>query len=78
MQKQVDSELLDLSSKDQEFNVYITLARVKLIKDKEEFKKNIKINILEKEFEINEFCLVKSELSKDGPKYEILERFKLN
>jgi len=78
LQKQVDSELLDLSSKDQEFNVYITLARVKLIKDKEEFKKNIKINILEKEFEINEFCLVKSELSKDGPKYEILERFKLN
>ena len=35
-------------------------------------------NISQKEFEINEFCLVKSILSKDGSKYEILERFKLN
>jgi len=78
LQQKVDSELLKLSSKDQEFNVHITLARVKLIKDKEEFKKNIKFNIEEKEFEINEFCLVKSVLSKDGPKYEILKKYPLD
>src|SRR3989344_377176 len=75
LQQKIDSELLDLSSKDQEFKVHLTLARVKFIKNKEEFKKNLKIDIEEKEFEIKEFCLVKSTLGKDGPKYEILERF---
>ncbi len=75
LQKKVDSELLDLFSKDQDFKVHITLGRIKLIKNKEEFKTNMKIEIERKKFEINEFCLVKSKLSKDGPKYEILERF---
>ncbi len=78
LQQKIDSELLDLFTKDQEFNVHITLARVKFIKDKEEFRKNLKLDIDEKEFEVKEFCLVKSNLSKDGAKYEILERFKLN
>ena len=78
LQQKIDSELLDLFSKEQRFSAHITLARVKFIKDKEEFKKNLKFDISEKEFEINEFCLVKSELSKDGAKYEILERFALN
>src|SRR3989344_6736991 len=77
LQQKVDSELLDLFSKEQRFSAHITLARVKFIKDKEQFRKNLKFDIAEKEFEINEFCLVKSELSKDGPKYEILERFRL-
>ena len=77
LQQKIDSELLGLFPKDQRFSAHLTLARVKFIKNKDEFKKNIKIEINEKEFEVNEFCLVKSELSKDGPKYEILERFKL-
>ena len=77
LQQKIDSELLTLFSKDQRFSAHMTFGRVKFIKDKEEFKKNLKIDIEEKEFEFNEFCLVKSELSKDGPKYEILERFKL-
>lgn len=78
LQQKIDSELLDLFPKDQRFSAHMTFGRVKFIKDKEEFKKNLEIDIEEKEFEIKEFCLVKSELSKDGPKYEILERFKLN
>ncbi len=78
LQQKVDSELLDLFPKDQRFSAHMTFGRVKFIKDKEDFKKNLKIDIEEKEFEVNEFCLVKSELNKDGPKYEILERFKLN
>lgn len=78
LQQKIDSELLDILSKDQEFNVHLTLARIKFIKDKEEFKKGLNFDIVEKEFEINEFCLIKSILSKDGAKYEILERFSLN
>ena len=77
LQQKIDSELLDLFPKDQRFSAHMTFGRVKFIKDKEEFKKNLKIEINEKEFKVNEFCLVKSTLSKDGPKYEILEKFKL-
>ncbi len=78
LQKLVDYELLDLFSKDQNFVTHLTLGRVKNIQDKEKFKKNLKIEIEDKEFEINEFCLVKSELHKEGPTYEILERFTLH
>ena len=78
LQKLVDYELLDLFPREQEFVAHLTLGRVKNVEDKEKFKKNLKINIEEKEFKINEFCLVKSELHKEGAKYEILERFKLN
>ena len=77
LQKLIDYELLDLFSKDQNFVSHLTLGRVKNIQDKDKFKKNLYINIEDKEFEVNEFCLVKSELHKEGPSYEILERFKL-
>ena len=77
LQKLVDYELLDLFPKEQEFVAHLTLGRVKNIQDKEKFKKNLKIEIEEKEFEINEFYLVKSELHKEGPKYEVIERFEL-
>ena len=77
LQQKIDAELLDLFPKDQRFSAHLTFGRVKFIKDKEEFRKNIKLEIKDKEIQVNEFCLVKSELSKDGPKYEILERFKL-
>ena len=78
VQQWIDMELLDLFPKDQDFNVHLTLGRVKNIQDKEKFKKNLKIEIENKEFEVNEFCLVKSELHKEGPSYEILERFTLH
>jgi 2'-5' RNA ligase len=77
LQKLIDYELLDLFPREQEFVAHLTLGRVKNIQDKEKFKKNLKIEIEEKEFEINEFCLVKSELHREGPKYEILEGCKL-
>ena len=77
LQKLIDYELLDLFPREQEFIPHLTLGRVKNIQDKEKFKKNLQIEVEDKEFEINEFCLVKSELHKEGPSYEVLERFKL-
>ncbi|AJF62383.1 MAG: 2'-5' RNA ligase [archaeon GW2011_AR20] len=77
LQRLIDYELLDLFSKEQDFISHLTLGRIKNIQDKEKFKKALQIKIEDKEFEINEFCLVKSELHKEGPSYEILERFKL-
>lgn len=78
LQKLIDYELLDLFPKEQSFIGHLTLGRVKNIENKEKFKKNLKIEIEDKEFEINEFCLVKSELHREGPKYEVLERYSLH
>jgi len=78
LQQKIDGELLDLFKKDQEFSAHLTLGRVKFIKNKKEFLEKLKIEIEDKEFEIGEFKLMKSELSKDGPKYFEIENYVLN
>ena len=66
----IDKVLLELFKKEERFSVHITLGRVKQVKDREGFIKKLKeIKIEKKEFEINEFKLMKSELTKDGPVY---------
>lgn len=79
LQKQVDNSLEKLGfKKDNRFHPHLTLARVKFVKDKENFKKifgNIKIE--KREFEVNEFKLIKSTLTREGPIYEDLAVFKL-
>ncbi|MFH1210071.1 MAG: RNA 2',3'-cyclic phosphodiesterase [archaeon] len=77
LQQLIDSELLDLSEKDQEFSAHLTLGRVKFIKDKKKFLEKLKIEIEEKEFLVEEFKLMKSELSKDGPTYSEIEKYML-
>ncbi len=77
IQKQVDATTLSVSAADTRFQTHVTLGRVKEIKNKKEFKdsiENIKIDPLE--FEIKEFKLFKSILSKDGPTYEVIDTFK--
>lgn len=64
--------------KDHNFHPHITLARIKFIKQdqKKEFIDDLKqIKFAEKEFEVNEFKLIKSELTKQGPVYEDVEIF---
>ena len=78
LQKRIDEVLLDLFSKDQKFLSHITLGRVKFIKNKEKLKgilKETKINKIE--FEVNKFRLYKSELTKNGPRYYVLDEYKL-
>jgi len=63
---------------DKEFSSHITLSRVKSVSKKEELVKEIKkINFKKLDFEVNEFVLMKSELFREGPKYKIIERFRL-
>lgn len=64
--------------KDHKFHPHITLARIKFIKqeDKKEFVDNLKqIKFAEKEFEVKEFRLIKSELAREGPMYEDVSVF---
>ena len=80
LQKQVDDVLEKLGfKKDRRFHPHLTLARVKFVKDKESFKRIIRdIKVEKKEFEVNEFKLIKSTLIKEGPIYEDLGVFKLS
>lgn len=74
----VELKLGTLFEKDGRFAVHVTLGRVKFVKDKKRFLdllKNVKIPW--ESFTIKDFSLVKSELSKDGPKYTVLERYDL-
>lgn len=76
LQQKVDEILLDLFYKDQRFSPHLTLGRIKLIKKRVDFIKNIKeIKVNNLEFEIKEFHLIESKLTKDGPNYKILKTF---
>ncbi|MBT96623.1 MAG: RNA 2',3'-cyclic phosphodiesterase [Candidatus Pacearchaeota archaeon] len=77
LQKQISSKLSKFPSDFKKFESHITTARVKFIINKEELIEELKkINFRNLDFEVNEFVLMKSELTREGPKYKILERFK--
>ncbi|MCX8194018.1 MAG: RNA 2',3'-cyclic phosphodiesterase [Candidatus Pacearchaeota archaeon] len=66
-------------SQDKAFESHITLARVKFIKNKEEFVKKLKeIKANSIEFQVNKFSLKKSTLTKQGPIYETIKEFELD
>jgi len=72
--KTIDQELIEFPN-DYSFSYHITLARVKLIKNKKEFINKLRIKTKSIKFKVNSFELMKSELSKDGPKYTSLETY---
>ncbi len=79
LQQKIDSELLNLyNSNKQEFKSHITLGRIKLIKNKEKFNKLINnIKIKDIKFKIDSFQLFESTLTKDGPLYKMIKKYKL-
>ncbi len=63
---------------DKNYHPHVTLARVKRPKNKEKFIQSLeKISVKPEEFEVSEFHLVKSTLTRQGPMYEILRTYKL-
>ncbi len=64
-------------SKDKDFHPHVTLARTKFLKDKKslmeyfESAKSIEFG----EFEVASFDFMKSELTREGPVYEIIKSF---
>lgn len=74
----IELGLGSLFEKDERFSVHLTLGRVKLVKKKEEFLELLKkTKIVWDSFLVNEFSLIRSELTKDGPKYFVLEKYPL-
>lgn len=74
----IELRLGSLFKKDDKFTVHLTLGRVKQIKKKKRFLEMLNgIKINQTEFNIDEFCLIKSTLTKDGPIYTLLEKYAL-
>lgn len=75
-QGDIDEKLSCSFNREAKFNAHLTLGRIKLIKDKEKFLRLLKnIKIPNSVFEISEISFVKSMLTRDGPKYKLLEKF---
>ncbi len=77
LQKKVDESLLDILKGEQRFSAHITLGRVKRTdKNLLESLKMIKVEKIN--INVGEFSLIKSQLTKDGPRYSVVERYKLS
>ena len=76
IQSRVDESLKDFFGVDKNFKAHITLGRVKSFKDKDLFLSRLKEIEVKGNFKVKSFKLIKSELGKNGPEYEILEEFK--
>ena len=74
--QKIDQELIHFPN-DHPFSDHITLGRVKIIKNKEEFLKKLSLKLKQLTFKIASFELMKSDLSKEGPEYTVLESYKL-
>lgn len=77
LQKAIDTALSGLFPKESRFMSHLTIARVKFCKEKEKLLEEIKKIKIQEEFPILSFEIIKSELFPDGPRYKILEKFKL-
>lgn len=76
IQKNIDEGLKKLFKKGKNFKVHVTLARVKYIDNKENFIDKLKkIKIENKKIDMDNFKLVKSTLTPQGPVYEDLGVF---
>lgn len=76
LQKKVDESLKQLFKPDLKFHPHLTLFRVKFIKNKEEFHKQIgKIEANKISFKVGGFNLYKSTLTPEGSVYEELAAF---
>lgn len=76
LQGEIELKLNGLYPKDERFSAHLTLGRVKFIKDRDGLFESLnKIKVPDAEFEIREMTLMKSELTKDGPKYSVIKRF---
>ena len=76
LQKDIDEKLKKLFKKEKGFKAHITLARVKFIEDKKGFVEKLKkIKIEKKRIDVNNFKLIRSNLSPKGAVYENVEEF---
>lgn len=78
LQKEIDTKLKDVFGPEKRFMSHLTIARVKKIKNKEDFLRDLKkIKIPKIKFVVDNFGLKNSVLGLECPTYIILEEFSL-
>ena len=78
LQSLVDNVLTDLFPKEERFMSHITISRVKNIKDKEKLIAFInRYKMEEIKGKITSFSLITSELRPEGPKFTVIEKYRL-
>ncbi len=76
LHQNIEQALAGLFPAGEHFHAHLTLARVKVVENKKEFKELLKtISVPPLEFEINSFELVASTLTPEGPVYGVLAFF---
>lgn len=79
LQEEISNVLKSGRKRDDKFVSHITTARVKAVVNKNELLKELRnFNFKKLKFEVDEFLLMKSELTPEGPKYKILKKYKLD
>jgi len=78
LQEEIDQVLVEFFPKENRFMSHLTIARIKYVKDKQDFIESIKkLPIKKLKFQIKEFELKSSELKPMGPVYKTLGTYKL-
>jgi len=78
LQKEIDKTLKDIFQPEERFMSHLTIARVKEIKDKKSFLKELGKTKFDKiKFEVKEFKLKESVLTKNGSIYRDIEVYDL-
>jgi len=76
LQKEIDYRLKNFFAPEKKFMSHLIIARIKKIEDKLKFINRInKIKIPSINFKIDKFYLIKSNLSEEGAKYEIIDEY---
>lgn len=75
LQHGIESKLLDLFSIDRNFKGHITIGRVKSINDRISFLEKLETINIEGSFTVKNFYLIKSDLTSEGPKYEVIGKY---
>jgi RNA 2',3'-cyclic 3'-phosphodiesterase len=79
LQKEIDLSLKDLFRLEDRFMGHLTIARIKQVEDKRKFLDELeKIDFDKMKFSVDNFKLMKSNLTKNGPVYEVIEEYKNN
>ena len=76
LREKIESSLERSFEPEKNFKPHLTICRIKELEDKKQFLDTIKkVKVKNLKFEIKEFALIKSDLSREGPKYAALQKY---
>ncbi len=74
LKEDIDNALVFLFEREKKFEPHITLGRIKSVRNKDRFMEMASLEI-EGEFKADSFKLIKSELTKEGSRYDVIEEY---